>query len=158
MLWNQSCVMTISRALLTRVFLPLDASLLQLIHSVLVCSLQINLKSNFSGVNSLVDANPCVATSLCNPSDPTAGAVSGCVTTSTVCTNNNLFCTNETCQDYVGCIGVPRDCSVNGNYTNGSCDTYNCSESARSCDLITGACFDFLGGTFQKSEINLFNF
>jgi hypothetical protein len=80
------------------------------------------------------------------PADPLANA-GGCVTTSTVCNGSaGLYCVNETCQDYVGCIGRPRDCS--GNYTNGSCDTYNCSEADRECTLVAGACFDFLGGAF----------
>jgi hypothetical protein len=54
-----------------------------------------------------------------------------------------LFCSNLTCIDYFGCSAKPKDCQ--GNATNGTCSTYNCSETKRSCEKVNGVCFNFLG-------------
>jgi hypothetical protein len=98
----------------------------------------------FTPVQSLcVDANPCVATSVCDPVK--SNDTSGCLTTPLVCPGEaaGFFCKTEACEDYTGCVVSPRDCI--GNLSNNSCDTYNCSEPTRSCELVVGACFNFLG-------------
>jgi hypothetical protein len=99
----------------------------------------------FTAIQSLCeDPNPCVATSVCDPAN--AQDVSGCVTTPLVCPKEaaGLFCFQESCVEFQGCVDAPRDCS--GNFSiNGTCDHYNCSETLRECEFIVAECFNYFG-------------
>jgi len=71
----------------------------------------------------------------------------GCVSAPLVCPGQNLYCLFSYCVPFVsrenGCTEQPRDCG--GNYSNTSCDTYNCSEANRTCTKKSSACFSFIG-------------
>jgi hypothetical protein len=81
------------------------------------------------------DPNPCANYSICN--------LTGCTSVPIDCGGQGLFCSNFTCVDYFGCSNEPRDCQ--GNATNGTCTTYNCSETKQICDKVVGVCFNFFG-------------
>jgi len=85
------------------------------------------------------DPNPCTNYSQCLNLSTTFD----CVSTPVDCGGQGLYCSNLTCVDFFGCSNEPRDCQ--GNATNGTCNTYNCSEVKRNCEKVIGVCFDFLG-------------
>jgi len=77
----------------------------------------------------------------------TCNVTVGCVALPLVCPNASSYCLLASCVPFVnrenGCTLQPRDCG--GNYSNTSCDTYNCSEQNRTCTKKTSACFSFIG-------------
>jgi len=85
---------------------------------------------------------------LCNSTDPCVNASvcsvasNGCALTPQDC-GAGTFCKPETCIAYFGCSTDPIDCS--GNYSNTTCDTYNCSDVKSQCVKNVGACFSFIG-------------
>jgi len=85
-------------------------------------------------------SDPCINTSKCVVFNSTYGA---CVTTPTVCPKQGLYCQTALCIAFEGCSATPRDCQ--GNASNTSCDTYNCSEVNKSCVKKTADCFVFIG-------------
>jgi hypothetical protein len=83
------------------------------------------------------DSDPCVNNSICNL---TAKA---CTAEEVVCPFQGLYCKTALCIPFDGCSAKPRDCQ--GNRSNTSCDTFNCSEVNRTCEKKSADCFNFLG-------------
>jgi hypothetical protein len=88
------------------------------------------------GCQNIPDNNFCVSSNICASStcSGTTTGTSGCIETPKVnfCTQNigpggtDPVCTNEICEDFQGCISIPKDC--NNTNDDDECNTYECGE------------------------------
>jgi hypothetical protein len=82
------------------------------------------------------DSTQCNNNTRCN-------ATIGCQSDPVVCEGQGLYCKTALCIPFSGCSAKPRDCQ--GNASNTTCDTFNCSEVNKTCVKNRQDCFVFLG-------------